>query len=142
MFTETVGYITKVNKHFLEMLGYSEEEVVGKFVADLTPSSEGETYESVTGELVSIDKKYLDNTMTLIEELLAKGKVANWEAYYIRKDKKVVPIEQNIMCLYDREGERTGAVSIIRDISERKIAENDSMKTRESLDNLLESSFH
>ena len=141
MLTETVGYVTKVNKHFLEMLGYSEEEVVGKFVADLTPSKEGETYESVTGELVNIDKAYLDNTMTLIEELLTKGKVTNWEAYYLRKDKKVVPIEQNIMCLYDEEGERAGAVSIIRDISERKIAENDSMKTRESLDNLLESSL-
>ena len=37
MFTETVGYITKVNQHFLELLGYIEEEVIGKFVAELTP---------------------------------------------------------------------------------------------------------
>ena len=141
MFTETVGYVTKVNKHFLEMLGYSEEEVVGKFVAELTPTNEGETYESVTGELVTIDKEFLDNTQQLIEELLTTGKVVNWEAYYLRKDNKVVPIEQNIVCLYDQKGERTGAVSIIRDITERKITENDSRKTRESLDNLLESSL-
>ena len=141
MFTETVGYVTKVNKHFLEMLGYSEEEVVGKFVAELTPTNEGETYESVTGELVTIDKDFLDNTQQLIEELLTTGKVVNWEAYYLRKDNKVVPIEQNIVCLYDQKGERKGAVSIIRDITERKITENDSRKTRESLDNLLESSL-
>ena len=137
MFTETVGYVTKVNKHFLELLGYSEGEVVGKFVADLTPSSEGETYESVTGELVTIDKEYSDNTMTMIEELLTKGKVANWEAYYIRKDKKVVPIEQNIVCLYDSEGERTGAVSIIRDITDRRRAEKELAKYRDHLEDLV-----
>ena len=137
MVTETVGYITKVNTPFLELLGYTEEEVVGKFVADLTPSNEGEIYESVTGESVKIDKAYLDNTMTLIDELLTKGRVANWEAYYLRKDNKVIPIEQNIVCLYDREGERTGAVSIIRDITDRRRAEKELAKYRDHLEDLV-----
>ena len=137
MFTETVGYVTKVNKHFLEMLGYCEEEVVGKFVAELTPTSEGETYESVSGELVTIDREFLDKTQQLIEELLTKGKVINWEAYYLRKDNKVVPIEQNIVCLYDQEGERTGAVSIIRDISGRKRAEKELTQYRNDLESLV-----
>ena len=137
MFTETVGYVTKVNKHFLEMLGYSEEEVVGKFVAELTPTSEGETYESVSGELVTIDGQFLNKTQRLIEELLTKGKVTNWEAYYLRKDNKVVPIEQNIVCLYDQKGERTGAVSIIRDITDRKRTEKELAQHREGLEDLV-----
>ena len=137
MFTETVGYITKVNKHFLELLGYREEEVVGKFVAELTPMNEGETYESVTGELLKIDRECLDGTMTLIDELLTKGKVANWEAYYLRKDKKLVPIEQNIVCLYDEKGERTGAVSIIRDITDRRQAEKELERYRCHLEDLV-----
>lgn len=120
MFSDRKGYITKVNKYFLELLGYREEEVVGKFIAELTPTNEDETYESVTGELVKIDKEYLDHTQTMIDILITKRKVSNWEAYYLRKDKKVVPIEQNIVCLYDEKGERTGAVAIIRDITERR----------------------
>jgi PAS domain S-box-containing protein len=137
MVTETIGYITKVNTPFLELLGYTEEEVVGKFVADLTPSNEGEIYESVTGESVKIDKEYSDNTMTLIDELLTKGRVANWEAYYLRKDNKVVPIEQNIVCLYDTQGERTGAISIIRDITDRKRVEKELAQHREGLEGLV-----
>jgi PAS domain-containing protein len=137
MFTEQVGYITKVNKHFLELLGYSEDEVVGKFVAELTPTDEGETYESTTGEAVKIDKAFLDRTQTLIEELLTKGKILNWEAYYLRKDKKVVPIEQNIVCLYDKKGERTGAISIIRDITDRRQAAKELEIYRNNLEDLV-----
>jgi len=137
MFTETIGYITKVNKQFLELLGYRDEEVVGKFVAELTPMNEGETYESVTGELVTIDKEFLDTTQTMIEELLTKGKVANWEAYFLCKDKKVVPIEQNIVCLYDKKGERTGAVSIIRDITDRRQTEKELERHRYHLEDLV-----
>ena len=110
---------------------------MGKFVAELTPMNEGETYESTTGEAVKIDKAFLDRTQTMIEELLTQGKVVNWEAYYLRKDKKVVPIEQNIVCLYDRKGERTGAISIIRDITDRRRAEKELERHRNHLEDLV-----
>ncbi|RLI47862.1 hypothetical protein DRO61_07300, partial [Candidatus Bathyarchaeota archaeon] len=141
MVTDRTGYATRVNNYFLEMLSYREEEAVGKFVAEFTPFKKLGTYESTTGELVEITKEFADHTNTMIAKLLEEGKATNWEAYYLRKDGKVVPIEQNIVCLYDNEGERTEAVSIIRDITERKKAENELRKTKEYLDNLIESSL-
>ena len=37
---------------------------------------------------------------TLVED----GKISHWEAYYCRKDKKLVPIEQNRINLYNKKG--------------------------------------
>lgn len=141
MVSDKVGYIEKFNKYFLELLDYQEEEVAGKFIAELTPVNVGQTYTSVTGELLTIDEAYLNRSQEMINRLLEKGKVSNWEAYYLLRDGRVIPVEQNIVCLYDHEGERTGAVAIIRDITERKNSESELRKTKESLDNLIESSL-
>ena len=78
------------------------------------------TYESATGELVKIDENYIKDARTKIYKLHEEGKVSNWESYYFRKDKKVVPVEQNIVDLHHTKGERTGSVAIIRDIAGRK----------------------
>jgi PAS domain S-box-containing protein len=123
--TDRIGNIIRVNKYFLEMVGYREEEIVGKHTTETTPMNKGETYECTTGELVLISQEYLDDAKTMISRLIEEGKVSNWESYYFRKDKKLVPVEQNIVCLYNEEGEKTEAVAIIRDITERKKAEKE-----------------
>ncbi len=138
MVSDRIGYVTRVNNYFLEMLSYRKEEAVGKFVAEFTPFKRFGIYESTTGELVEITKEFVDHANTMIAKLLEEGKATNWEAYYLRKDGKVVPIEQNIVCLYDNEGERTEAVSIIRDITERKKFEEALKKSEEKFQNLIE----
>lgn len=140
MLSDKTGHVAKVNKYFLELVGCKEEEIAGKFIAELTPISIGQTYESVTGELFTLDEAYFNRTQEMINTLLEAGKVTNWEAYYLLRDGKVVPVEQNIVCLYDKDGRRTGAVAIIRDITERKKSENALRKTKEDLNNLIESS--
>jgi len=120
MVSDRKGYITRINKYFLELLNYREEQVLGKHVMEFTPMIEGGTFESSTGEFLQIAKEYVDNANTMISMLLERGKVTNWETYYFRNDKKVVPVEQNIVILTDSLGNRTGAVAIIRDITERK----------------------
>ena len=94
MVSDKTGYITKVNRYFLELLGYSGEEVIGKHVMDCTPMIEEGTYECTTGEMLKIGKEFIDDANTMISTLLDEGKVINWETYYFRKDKKVVPVEQ------------------------------------------------
>jgi signal transduction histidine kinase/FixJ family two-component response regulator len=123
--TDSKGYLNRVNKSFLEMLGYREEEIVGKHITETTPMNKGETYECTTGELVLLSQEYVDDAKTMIFRFIEEGKVSNWESYYFRKDKKLVPVEQNIVCLFNEEGERTDAVAIIRDITERKKAEKE-----------------
>ena len=95
------GLITRTNKYFQELLGFTDEELLGKHATECTLMDALATYESTTGELVKIDQEYVDDAWKNIFILHEKGKVSNWESYYFRKDKKVVPVEQNIVHLYN-----------------------------------------
>ena len=46
--TDEKGYITRVNKAFLNLLQYNEDEILGKHISEFTPMEEG-TYECSTG---------------------------------------------------------------------------------------------
>ena len=137
--TDNKGYITRVNKSFMNMLGYKKEEILGKHTAEFSPLKEG-TYESTTGELVEINEKFFNSTRAWLSRLIEEGKVSNVESYHIRKDNKVVPIEDNMVYFCNKEGERTGAVGIIRDITERKRVEKKTREDKEFLENLFKTS--
>ena len=55
--SDSMGYVTRVNNSFLKLIGYNEEELIGKHVSEFTPYEEG-TYDSTTGEMVEIDEKF------------------------------------------------------------------------------------
>ena len=119
---DSTGNIVKVNDSFLKLIGYRFEEVNGKHIMELSITEKG-TYESTTGETVKIDEEYFNNAKKVTyEKLFEEGKVTNWEAYYLHKDKKIVPVEMNITYLYNERGEITGSVGINRDITERRKA--------------------
>ena len=120
--SDTSGYFTRVNKYFLDLLGYEEEEVLGKHVSEFTPHTEG-TYESVAGGLVKINEEFFDDVKSMVSKLINERKISNWESYFVRKDKKVVPVEENVVYLYNGAGKRISVVGIVRDITERKQAE-------------------
>ena len=90
------GYINRANRFFLELLGYKEEEVLGKHIAEFAPPEVG-TYKLVNGEWVEIKQEFYDNQLAMIALLVKEGRVSNWGAYYIRKNKELIPIEQNIV---------------------------------------------
>ena len=52
MVSDKTGYITKVNKYFLELFGYSKEEVIGKHVMECTPMLDEGIYECTSGEVI------------------------------------------------------------------------------------------
>ena len=139
MVSDKTGYITKVNKYFLNLFGFSNDEVIGKHVMECTPMVEEGTYECTTGEVLRLGKEYIRDAQQRIAVLIEKGTVVNWETFYFCKDKKVLPVEQNIVCLYNKEGERCGAVAIIRDITQRRKAEKELRETKEFLEKVIES---
>jgi len=120
--SDSAGYITRVNRAFLKLLDYEKEEVIGEMLTKFSPSKEG-IYESTTEIFVEIDEKFLNETSTAVSRFLRDGKMSNWETFLICKNKKVIPIGINIALLYNKEGNRVGAVGILRDITERKRAE-------------------
>jgi PAS domain S-box-containing protein len=135
---DSTGNIVKVNDSFLKLIGYRFEEVNGKHIMELSITEKG-TYESTTGETVKIDEEYFNNAKKMTyEKLFEEGKVTNWEAYYLHKDKKIVPVEMNITYLYNERGEITGSVGINRDITERKKAIATLKKSEEKYHKLIE----
>jgi PAS domain S-box-containing protein len=139
MVSDKTGYITKVNRYFLDLFGFSKEEMIGRHVMECTPMVDEGTYECTTGEVLSLGTAYTQDAQQRIADLIEKGTVTNWETFYFCKDRKVVPVEQNIVCLYDKEGERSGAVAVIRDITQRRKAEKDLRETKEFLERVIES---
>ncbi|MCK5140375.1 MAG: PAS domain S-box protein, partial [Thermodesulfovibrionia bacterium] len=107
-------------------------------IMELSITEKG-TYESTTGETVEIDEEYFNKAKKMTrEKLLGEGKVTNWEAYYLHKDKKIVPVEMDITFLYNERGEITGSVGINRDITERKKAIATLKKSEEKYHKLIE----
>jgi len=118
--SDSKGVITDANKAFFDLLGLPKKEVIGNMVASFAVTEE-QTYESTTGEQVHIGREFFDRTRDNISTLFTEGKIRNWVSYYLRNDKKVVPVDMNIVLLYDDDFELTGSVGVIRDITEHKI---------------------
>ena len=134
---DSTGKITRVNKSLLNLLGLKSEEIIGKYAYDFAPDKEG-TYESTTGELVEIDEKFFKDGKTMVSRLFEEGSIKNRENYFLRKDRKVVAVEENVALLYNEEGGVSGSVAIIRDITERKRAVATLKKSEEMYHNLIE----
>jgi PAS domain S-box-containing protein len=104
--TNAEGYIIRANRMTEEIFGYRESELVGRHFAFLGP------------EPLSLD------TMPPSVQNLVEGKsFRNYESRLKRKDGTVFPTESNIAVLKDELGTIIGAITSIRDITERKESE-------------------
>ncbi len=116
--SDSQGIITRTNKAYQKLLSFSEKELLGKHTAELSPSEEG-PYESTTGEIVQVSEAFYLSAKNMVEELFEKKHVYNRKVYLLRKDRTMVPVEENIVLLTDINGEPAGAVGILRDITSR-----------------------
>ncbi len=108
------GRYTEVNEAACRMLGFSREELVGKTIADLIPGADHE------------------RLWRIREELLVGGvRVDEWTL--LRKDGTPVPVEVSAKILSDGRWQ-----AIVRDISERKRAEEEREKASRRLAEILE----
>jgi len=117
------GYIRRANASFLELVGYTDNEVKGKHITHFTPQQPGE-YETTTGEAARLNDEFFTGVKTIMNTFTAKGKLNNWTTYFIQEDKKIVPLEANIIVLTDDRGEAIASVGMMRDITGRKKAES------------------
>ena len=103
---DTVGKILTANQQAVEMIGYSLEELTTMTYHDVAPS----------GEIADADNKFAqllqrDLRMPVYERVLRK------------KDGTEFPVEINVGVVHDQEGQPMYFQSVVRDITERKLAE-------------------
>ncbi len=121
MVTDDQGCIVKINRAIEQMLGFRENELLGKYTSELGPR----------------DEAHAQTRTVMFEQLFEKGSVKHWETEWYRKDGSLCPVEINITFLKDREGNFYRAVAGIRDISDRKEAEESLRESEEQLRSLV-----
>ncbi len=104
--TDMAGYFIKVNAAFMEMLGYSEEEFRHLTYHQLTPVRWHDFEERIVQE-----------------QIIPRGYSDEYEKEYIRKDGSVFPISIRTWLIKNDAGQPMGMWAIVRDITERKRAE-------------------
>jgi len=118
------GEIVDVNPAFLDMLGYSKEEALSLHYMDITPQ-----------RWHKAEQEILDT------QILPRGYSNIYEKEYIKKDGTVFPIELRTFLLRDTAGKPSGMWAIVRDITERKRAEQEIHHRLMDLQVLYESSL-
>jgi len=115
------GKITEYNSIFLNMLGYSPNELSKLTYEDLTPKKWHKLEEKI-----------------IKEQVFVQGFSELYEKEYFRKDGTIIPIELTTYLLKDKDENPTGMWAIIRDISERKRAEKELRDSREYFKTLFQ----
>jgi PAS domain S-box-containing protein len=100
------GRILEFNRAYMNLTGYSEEEIKGMSYVDITP----EPWHAMEADIVK-------------KQVLSRGYSNVYEKEYRRKDGSIVPIELRINLIVDEAGGASGMWGIVRDITERKQAE-------------------
>ncbi|WP_434685233.1 GAF domain-containing protein [Pseudanabaena minima] len=102
MFTDFSGQITDANDRFLELLGYSREDLIAKRV----------NLETIT------PAEYLPSDLHALQNLKLSRVIAPWEKVYYHKDGHLVHVLIGVAMLSEKD-----CVCVVVDISDRKEAE-------------------
>ncbi|MDP4238199.1 MAG: PAS domain S-box protein, partial [Bacteroidota bacterium] len=116
---DTEGRIVRMNQTELAMLGYTEEELIGKFIWEINVN-ESKSQKAVKDKL--------------------QGRNFPTESFnrdFRRKDGSTFPVLLKDKLLRDNEGRITGIRTTIQDISENEKAENELKKSREEFKDLF-----
>lgn len=112
---DSEGKHALVNKKAAEMLGYPIEELIGLSYKDIIAPSE------------------YKNTQNRIMTLLEREPSSLQERVFRKKDGTEFPVEINLSTIRDAEGKLLYIQRIVRDITERKRAENELRQTANKL---------
>jgi PAS domain S-box-containing protein len=138
--TDEQGYVTNANSAFCQLTGYEKTDVLGKHMSQFAPMEPG-NYHCTTGELIQIDKEFGNNIEFIMTAFSERKVLKNRVGFYLRKDKKIVPVESNIVFLFNNNGEKLGAFAAIEDITERRKANKALKEGKEFLERIIEDSW-
>jgi len=99
--------ITAWNRAAERMYGWSDEEAIGHTVSEI------------------LSDEFTDEQRAEAGELLKESTFLRGVRIYHRKDGRTIYVEANTIALTEAQGKMTGYVSVDRDITERKLAEQE-----------------
>lgn len=99
------GTILLINRAFSELTGFSREELLRMNVRDLIPEQ---------------NKKHRDH---VVAQVFKTGEPGEYEINYLRKNGSQVPVSITVFAVKRKDGKSTGLAAIVRDLTERKHAE-------------------
>ncbi len=117
------GVVQDSNKVFQDLLGYTPADLQKLTYVDLTPTK----WHSTEARIVN-------------EEILPLGYSSVYEKEYCKKDGAIIPVELRAFLISDSDGQPQGMWAIVRDISERKQAEEILRASEEKFKSIVESS--
>jgi PAS domain S-box-containing protein len=117
---DTNGRIIFANRTLCKMLGYTESELIGKNVADVTYRDD------------------VKKTMRLFQRMIRLGKPFELEKRYVRKDGSVMWADVSASAVREPKGKTQSTVAVIVDISARKKVEQALQKSKEALEQLVD----
>lgn len=120
---DTTGCLTFANPRAAEMLGCSQEELIGKHWSDLVPSDEkGRIHEEIARR--------------------PRGISSTYETILQRKDGQGIPVIVNATPLFSSEKTFRGVLAVFTDITDRKKAEEELRKQKEELSHFARAMSH
>jgi len=118
--TNKNGVLTYVNDKFCEMLGYTQDEIIGQKEQQFTDEAGRQT----------------------LKEQLSQREKGEYEAYeltFIQKNGKKIPMIISPKPIFDAEGQFNGSFAVITDISERVQAEKALQESQAELSAIFDS---
>ncbi len=98
------GLVLYVNSAFSQTFGWSEDELLGKRVN-------------------FVPEENWPETKVAIERLFGEGKIQEFETKRLTKNGRILDVQQSGAIFRNKDGQPVGSIIFIRDISERKQAE-------------------
>jgi len=119
--TDKHGSFVEVNSIFLDMLGYTKEEIMQCTYEEITPEKWWKYESDIIGPMV-----------------FSRGYSDVYEKEYIKKDGTIIPVELRVVMLQDEQGKFNGSWAFVRDITARKAHENALIESEERYRTLIE----
>ncbi len=104
---DMTGRIQEFNTAFRNMLGYSDEELKRLTYQDITPA-----------------KWHAAEARIIADQVFSRGYSDLYEKQYLREDGSTLPVELRTYLIRDRTGNPEQMWAVIRDLSDRKRAED------------------
>ncbi|TAD93891.1 MAG: PAS domain S-box protein, partial [Bacteroidetes bacterium] len=105
------GKIVLISPSIEEVTGYTPEEMIGKNLSDFTTGSE--------------------DLQDFLQDIFAQTKIKNYETGLRTKSGRILQSISNIKLAYDEEGQPIGLEGVVRDITELKRANEETLKAKE-----------